>query len=119
MMYLSTVNVIAKAWLLKGCVSSGIWPVFGSTPKTSPVKRGIMQTQSVIRRTAYVQKNMHTFAQSGGSPLFLVADSHASGKPKRGWPAWAQRPLSALQSGESSEWERCRTSVQSYQLPCD
>merc|ERR1719324_256324 len=59
MMYLSTVNVIAKAWLLKGCVSSGIWPVFGSTPKTSPVKRGIMQTQSVIRRTAYVQKNMH------------------------------------------------------------
>merc|ERR1719389_1136735 len=73
MMYFSTVNPIAQAWLLKGSVSSGICPVFGSTPNTSPVKRGITHTQSVIKSTAYVQKYMHTCAHAGGSPLFLVS----------------------------------------------
>merc|ERR1719238_2495746 len=73
MMYFNTVKPTAQALFWNGSVSSGIWPVFGSTPKTSPVKRGITQTQSVIKSTAYVQKYMHTFAQSGGSPLFLVS----------------------------------------------
>merc|ERR1719161_713684 len=73
MMYFSTVNPIAAIRLLNGSVSSGIWPVLGSTPNTSPVKRGITQTQRVIKRTAYVQKYMHTCAQFGGSPLFLVS----------------------------------------------
>merc|ERR1719159_2209443 len=73
MMNFSTVKAIAQAWLLNGSASSGIWPVLGSTPITSPVNSGMTQTQSVMRRTAYVQKNMQTFAQSGGSPLFLVS----------------------------------------------
>merc|ERR1719262_1549867 len=72
MIYFSTVNPIAQAWLLNGSASSGIWPVFGSTPITSPVNNGITQTQSVIRSTAYVQKYMHTCIHSGGLPLFLV-----------------------------------------------
>merc|ERR1719265_375880 len=71
MMYFSTVNPMAQALFLNGSVSSGIWPVFGSTPKTSPLKRGITQTQRVIKSTAYVQKYIHTCAQVGGSPLFL------------------------------------------------
>merc|ERR1719487_2565593 len=41
MMYFSTVKAIAQACILNGSVSSGIWPVLGSTPKTSPVKRRI------------------------------------------------------------------------------
>merc|ERR1719235_1955147 len=73
MMYFSTVKPIAQAWLLNGSVSSGIWPVLGSTPNTSPVKSGITHTQRVIKRTAYVQKYMHTCAHAGGSPLFLVS----------------------------------------------
>merc|ERR1719191_2657282 len=73
MIYFSAVKAIAQAWLLNGSESSGIWPVFGSTPITSPVKRGITQTQRVIKSTAYVQKYMHTCAHSGGSPLFLVS----------------------------------------------
>merc|ERR1719428_1960153 len=73
MMYFRTVNAMAHAWLLNGSESSGIWPVFGSTPSTSPVKRGITQTQSVIKSTAYVQKYMHTCAHSAGSPRFLVS----------------------------------------------
>merc|ERR1719240_466356 len=54
MIYFSAVNPIAQAWFLNGSVSSGIWPVLGSTPKTSPVNRGITHTQSVIKRTAHV-----------------------------------------------------------------
>merc|ERR1719262_651588 len=73
MIYFRTVNPIAQAWLLNGSASSGIWPVLGSTLITSPVNRGITQTQSVIKSTAYVQKYMHTCAQVGGSPLFLVS----------------------------------------------
>merc|ERR1719327_1289015 len=73
MMYFSTVNPIAQACDLNGSESSGIWPVLGSTPNTSPVKRGITHTQRVINRTAYVQKYMHTCAHAGGSPLFLVS----------------------------------------------
>merc|ERR1719375_2068146 len=73
MIYFSTVNAIAQACILNGSESSGIWPVFGSTPITSPVKRGITQTTSVMRSTAYVQKYMHTCAQLGGSPRFLVS----------------------------------------------
>merc|ERR1719321_484139 len=73
MMYFRTVNPIAQALFLNGSVSSGICPVFGSTPNTSPVKRGITHTQRVIKRTAYVQKYMHTWAHAGGSPLFLVS----------------------------------------------
>merc|ERR1719161_3264640 len=73
MRYFSTVNAIAQACILNGSVSSGIWPVFGSTPNTSPVNNGITHTHSVIRRTAYVQKYMHTCAHAGGSPLFLVS----------------------------------------------
>merc|ERR1719379_3323021 len=72
MRYFSTVNPIAQAWFLKGSVSSGIVPVLGSTPNTSPVKRGITHTIRVSIRTAYVQKYMHTCAHFGGSPLFLV-----------------------------------------------
>merc|ERR1719191_1854292 len=34
--------------------------------------KAIAHTTSVIKRTAYVQKYMHTWAHSGGSPLFLV-----------------------------------------------
>merc|ERR1719265_20373 len=60
MMYFKTVKAMAAACILNGSVSSGICPVFGSTPKTSPVKRGITQTQRVIKRTAYVQKYMQT-----------------------------------------------------------
>merc|ERR1719262_1277526 len=73
MIYFRTVKAIAQAWLLNGSESSGICPVLGSTPSTSPVKRGITQTQSVIKSTAYVQKYMHTCAHSGGSPRFLVS----------------------------------------------
>merc|ERR1719428_2656546 len=73
MIYFSTVNAMAQAWLLNGSASSGIWPVLGSTPITSPVKRGMTQTQSVMRRTAYVQKYMHTWHHGAGSPLFLVS----------------------------------------------
>merc|ERR1719379_1925064 len=73
MMYFSTVKPIAQAWFLNGSASSGIWPVFGSTPITSPVKRGITHTQSVMRSTAYVQKYMHPCAHVGGSPRFLVS----------------------------------------------
>merc|ERR1719316_1154218 len=73
MIYFSTVNAIAQAWLLNGSQSSGIWPVFGSTPIVSPVKRGITHTTRVIKSTAYVQKYMHTCAQVGGSPLFFVS----------------------------------------------
>merc|ERR1719335_2174456 len=73
MIYFRTVNAIAQACILNGSESSGIWPVFGSTPITSPVKSGITHTQRVIRRTAYVQKYMHTCAHAGGSPLFLVS----------------------------------------------
>merc|ERR1719379_2847239 len=73
MMYFRTVNPIAQALFLNGSVSSGICPVFGSTPNTSPVKSGITHTQRVINRTAYVQKYMHTWAHAGGSPLFLVS----------------------------------------------
>merc|ERR1719453_2674670 len=73
MIYLSAVNPIAHACILNGSASSGICPVFGSTPITSPVKSGVTQTHSVIKRTAYVQKYMHTCAHVGGSPLFLVS----------------------------------------------
>merc|ERR1719454_2775282 len=73
MMYFSTVNPIAAACILNGSVSSGICPVLGSTPNTSPVKSGITHTQRVIKSTAYVQKYMHTCAQPGGSPLFFVS----------------------------------------------
>merc|ERR1719335_1338274 len=73
MIYFRAVNAIAQAWLLNGSASSGICPVLGSTPIVSPVKRGITQTTSVIKRTAYVQKYMHTWAHAGGSPLFLVS----------------------------------------------
>merc|ERR1719262_244786 len=62
MMYFSAVKQIAQIWFLNGSVSSGICPVLGSTPIVSPVKRGITHTISVIKRTAYVQKYMHTWA---------------------------------------------------------
>merc|ERR1719321_409997 len=73
MRYFKAVNAIAQAWLLNGCVSAGMSPVFGSTPIVSPVKRGITQTISVISRIAYVQKYMQICAHSGGLPLFFVS----------------------------------------------
>merc|ERR1719262_136910 len=73
MIYFSTVKPIAQAWFLNGSASSGIWPVLGSTPMTSPVNNGITQTQSVIKSTAYVQKYMQTCAHRGGLPVFLVS----------------------------------------------
>merc|ERR1719191_1851575 len=73
MRYFRTVNAMAQAWLLKGCVSCGISPVLGSTPIVSPVNSGITQTISVISRIAYVQKYMQICAHSGGFPLFLVS----------------------------------------------
>merc|ERR1719272_2134114 len=73
MIYFSTVKAIAQMLFLNGSASSGIWPVLGSTPITSPVNKGITHTQRVIKSTAYVQKYMHTCAQSAGSPRFLVS----------------------------------------------
>merc|ERR1719161_2292971 len=72
MRYFRTVNAMAQAWLLNGCVSDGMSPVLGSTPMVSPVKSGITQTISVINRRAYVQKYMHTCIHSGGWPWPLV-----------------------------------------------
>merc|ERR1719191_270399 len=72
MRYFKAVNAIAHAWLLKGCVSCGISPVFGSTPIVSPVKSGMTHTISVIKRIAYVQKYMQIWHHSGGLPLFFV-----------------------------------------------
>merc|ERR1719213_207755 len=45
MRYFRAVNAIAQAWLLNGCTSWGISPVFGSTPMVSPVKSGMMHDQ--------------------------------------------------------------------------
>merc|ERR1719387_2870655 len=72
MRYFRTVKAIAQALLLKGCASWGMSPVLGSTPRTSPVKSGMMQTQRAIMSTEYVQKYMHTCTHSGGLPLPLV-----------------------------------------------
>merc|ERR1719191_1220912 len=73
MRYLSTVNAMAQIWFLKGSTPSGISPVLGSTEIVSPVNKGMTVTTRVIKRTAYVQKYMHTWAHSGGSPLFFVS----------------------------------------------
>merc|ERR1719379_1269497 len=73
MRYFRTVKAIAQAWLLKGCVSDGMSPVFGSTPMVSPVKSGITQTISVISKIAYVQKYMQIWHHVGGLPVFLVS----------------------------------------------
>merc|ERR1719428_919888 len=71
MRYFRTVNAMAHAWLLKGCVSWGISPVLGSTPMVSPVNNGMTQTIRVMSNTAYVQKYMQICAHSGGLPLPL------------------------------------------------
>merc|ERR1719272_2304386 len=73
MRYFNTVNAMAQAWLLKGWVSAGISPVFGSTPMVSPVKSGMTHTMSVINNIAYVQKYMQIWHHSGGLPWPFVS----------------------------------------------